>query len=247
MPFQPNRTFLAVLSGSAVFAVALPLIIFLGARVLNNSNGQYQQQQQQQQQQNYYDQQYAQRCGWWQWGCRDNYQYNQNNSRDDERVNATPWWWPWSEDERRRDPEDAANPTLVVIYLWTLVLLASVVYYGARTVRDFRDLVGLMVAFAMLANFSMVSMLFLGSLEGGVMDDGRVIEEQGFYGQFGVLLFLTNFFVAVFAVTWFVLTRRMIQDQATTKVNVGPEDYMRSTEVPTASSQAEEGKSSGWS
>jgi hypothetical protein len=233
---EPNRTFLSVLAGSTVFTTAFPLIVFVGARIANRNGYNYNQEQQQNgQQQQYYDNQYNNDgCRWWQWGCRDNYNYNENNSHDDERDNALPWWWLWSEDERRRDPEDAANPTLVVIYLWTLIMMIGLCYYAYKTVTEYRDLVGLSVSFLMLTNFAIVSMLYLGGLEGGVQDDGRVIEEQGFYGQFGVLLFLTNFFAAVYGATWFYLTRRMIHHASTTTVLVTPDDYMKSSSSPSS-------------
>lgn len=226
--FQPNAKFLKVLYGSAMVVFVVPLLIFGVARVTHGNENQ--QNDDQDEDNNYnnqgqYDNQQNGGCRWWQWGCNDNYQYEQNDSRDEE-ENALPWWWPWSEDERRREAEDMASPTLVVIYLWTLLMVGGILFYAYKTVKDLRDMVGLAVSLLMLANFAFISCLYLGSLEGAVQDDGRVIEEQGFYGQFGVLLYLTNLFATIFGVAWFFIIRSMVNDQHTTKVNVTPSDYM---------------------
>lgn len=61
-------------------------------------------------------------------------------------------------------------------------------------------------------------------------DDGRIIEEQGFYGQFGVLLYLTNLCACIFGVVWFFIIRNMVNDQHTTKVSVSPSDYLKAEE-----------------
>jgi len=229
MAFQPGAKYLQILYGSAMAVFFLPLIIFSWARLSNggnqdgdddndnNNDGQNQ---------NNYDNNNQRSCKWWQWSCSDNYNYDENGNGDEE-ENALPWWWMWSEDERRRDPEDMTNPTLIVIYIWTILLLAFILYYAYKTVKEYRDMVGLSVSFLMLANFSFVSMLYLGSLEGAIEDDGRVIEEQGFYGQFGVMLYLTNVLATIFGVVWFILTRSMVHDQHTTKVDVTPSDYLK--------------------
>ena len=176
MVFQPNRKFLSVLYGSALGAFCLPLLIFAGARLTHRENGQeqdYNQQQQQQQQQYNYNndnnnqqQQQQQACRWWQWGCTDNYQYNNNQQQQqgshDEGQDALPWWWPWAEDEHRRDPEDQVNPTLVIIYLWTLLIMCGILFYAYKTVKDMRDMVGLAVSLLMLANCSFISTLYIG-------------------------------------------------------------------------------------
>lgn len=234
--FENNRKFLSVLYSTALVVFFLPLIIFTWARLThrnydenqqeqngynnnNNNNNNYDNNQQQQNNQG---------CRWWQWSCSDNYNYQENNgSGDNEQENALPWWWPWSEDERRRDAEDMVNPTLVVIYIWSTLLLVGILYYAYKTVKEMRDMLGLAVSMLMLANLSFISTLYLGSLEGGVEDDGRVIEEQGFYGQFGVLLFLTNTLTGLFGIIWFFIIRNMVNDQRTTKVDVAPSDYLK--------------------
>ena len=73
-------------------------------------------------------------------------------------------------------------------------------------------------------------------MEGAVQDDGRIIEEQGFYGQFGVLLYLTNFLFGMFGVIWFFIIRSMVNDQHTTKLTVSPSDYLRTSDNDSSSS-----------
>mmetsp|Transcript_3939 Transcript_3939/g.7849 ORF Transcript_3939/g.7849 Transcript_3939/m.7849 type:complete len:250 (+) Transcript_3939:33-782(+) len=245
MAFQPGVKYLQILYGSAMVVFFLPLIIFSWARFTNSGD---QEEDNNEQNQNNYDNNNnnnnnnnQQACKWWQWSCSDNYNnYDENGNRDEE-ENALPWWWMWSEDERRRDPEDQTNPTLIVIYIWTVLMLLFILFYAYKTVKEYRDMVGLSVSFLMLANFSFVSMLYLGSLEGAIEDDGRVIEEQGFYGQFGVLLYLTNVFATIFGVAWFILTRSMAIEQHTTKVDVSPSDYLKAEyEAPSVTVKAKE-------
>ena len=170
MVFQANAKFLSVLYGSAMVVFFMPLLIFSGARLTHQNDRDNEQGDEQnrynnnyngQQQQYNYNQQQQGNCRWWQWSCSDNYQYQENNSRD-EQDNALPWWWPWAEDERRRDPEDQANPTLVVIYIWTLLMLGGILFYAYKTVKDLRDMIGLAVSMLMLANCSFISMLYIG-------------------------------------------------------------------------------------
>ena len=94
MVFQPNAKFLSFLNGSAAAVFALPLLVFAFARLTHQSQDEQQQQQQQQNENNQYnnnqyDYNNQQRCRWWQWGCSDNYQYQQDGSRD-ERDNELP-------------------------------------------------------------------------------------------------------------------------------------------------------------
>jgi hypothetical protein len=222
MVFKPDQSFLKALYVSGSFVAFLPLIIFGGSRFMHRNGDE----EEDNYGQNQYDNNQQQNCRWWQWGCS-NYDENQQDENGDEDDNALPWWWLWSEDERRRDPEDMVNPTLVVIYLWTLVMMGGILFYAYKTVKDLRDMVGLAVSLLMLANFSFISMMYLGSLEGAVDDDGKAIEEQGFYGQFGVMLYLTNLLACIFAVGWFFMVRRMINDQHTTKVDFAQSDYMK--------------------
>jgi len=169
-------------------------------------------------------------CTWYKWwGCNNNYNYNEQQQEEDE--NSAPWWWVWGNRERRRDDE-SASPALVFIYIWSLLLFASVFVYGYRSFRfggddNLKTVVGALVIFA---NYSFLSMFFLGGLEGGVQADGPELDENGFYGQFGVLMFMTYFFWFVFSTTFATIFYRRNAKSNVTAIDIEPTDYMTYSE-----------------
>eukprot|EP00522_Entomoneis_paludosa_P005753 CAMPEP_0172456044 /NCGR_PEP_ID=MMETSP1065-20121228/13858_1 /TAXON_ID=265537 /ORGANISM="Amphiprora paludosa, Strain CCMP125" /LENGTH=247 /DNA_ID=CAMNT_0013208661 /DNA_START=64 /DNA_END=807 /DNA_ORIENTATION=+ len=221
--------FLLTWSIASLLTFGLPMIVFGGAR-LANSEDEYEQAQNAQNQYNNYNAANAQAaynnrnynsgCGWWQWGCDEDYQPQNAN----EEENHAPWWWMWSEDERRED--GAVSPTVIVIYVWHLIMLWAITLYGRRSVVGGGSLYGVSATCLMFANYSFISMLFLGGLEGAIFDDARILDENGWYGQFGVLLYMTMFTSVIFGICYFFAFRRLASEKEITKVDVAPSDYM---------------------
>ena len=208
--------------GSAVTTVALPMIIFMGARLANDADGN----QEGQQQNNYNYKNYG--CKWYQLQCRRtryNY-YNGNNANEqqgEERDDGLPWWWLWAHDDARREEE--TNPTMVFTYVWSIILFSGLIFYGYRAYSRGSDLSGVVASLVVFANFSFLSMMFLGGLEGGVQADGPEIEEDGFYGQLGVLMYMTSFLWTIFAVVFAIVLYRKNSQRGITQLEYGESDY----------------------
>jgi predicted permease len=135
----------------------------------------------------------------------------------------------WANEEQRRD--DNSNPTLVVVYLWSVVVFAGLVFYGHRAYTNRHDMSNVITAFIMFANVAFVSMMFLGGLEGGVQAEGPEIEEDGFYGQVGVLMFMTYLFWTIFSLVFAFMCYRHSKQWNTNHVEVDPKDYYTAPEV----------------
>lgn len=227
--------FLLIWSIASIATFAVPVFIFGGAR-LANSDSAYEQQAQAAKYQQYnaenaamaqyrngaYDQEPREDegCEWWQWGCDS----AADRSSWQAQTNHAPWWWLWSEDDQRK--EGVTAPTVIVIYVWHLVLLWALTIYGRRSVVGGGSLYGVSALCLMFANYSFISMLFLGGLEGAIFDDAAQLGANGWYGQTGVLLYMTNMLSVVFGLVYFFGFRRLAADKEITKVDVTPADYM---------------------
>eukprot|EP00527_Entomoneis_sp_CCMP2396_P002630 CAMPEP_0198139976 /NCGR_PEP_ID=MMETSP1443-20131203/3197_1 /TAXON_ID=186043 /ORGANISM="Entomoneis sp., Strain CCMP2396" /LENGTH=249 /DNA_ID=CAMNT_0043802273 /DNA_START=88 /DNA_END=837 /DNA_ORIENTATION=+ len=223
--------FLLTWSIASLLTLGVPMVVFGGARLANTEDD-YEQASSssnnaQEQYQNYQASQaynggsgYSSDCGWWQWGCDGGYAAKNNQ----EVENHAPWWWMWTEDERREDGQ--ISPTIIIIYVWHLIMLWAITVYGRRSVIGGGSLYGVSATCLMFANYSFISMLFLGGLEGGIYDDATILDENGWYGQFGVLLYMTNFASVVFGISYFFGFRRLASEREITKITVAPSDYM---------------------
>lgn len=220
---------------SAALSVFLPLFTFTISRIANDQDNAYERNanennnnQGANNNNNQYNNFYTQdQCKWWQWGCRDMYNSNYANQEQQQQAedeNELPWWWLWAEDERR--PDDAPNPTLIVIYIWSLLLFAFLVYYGYRVkMNNSFDKSAIIMSLIVFAHLCAFGMLFIGGLEGAVLDEGPELDSHGFYGQFGVLVFTTYFWCCLFSVVFAYLIRRMASSSATTKIDISMDDY----------------------
>ena len=177
------------------------------------------------------------RCRWWQWGCSNYYNEDgEQQQQDDGEERSTPWWWFFgSEEERReREEEGRAGPALVFTYVWSLIVFCCILAFGCREIASARhggsggDVSRVVVALVVYANFAFVTMLLIGGLEGGVQTEGRELEEQGFYAQFAVMMFLSNLFCLIFSVVFaIILTVRARRASSSTaeKIDVDESDY----------------------
>jgi hypothetical protein len=245
---------------SAAVVVILPLIVFGSSRLQNDHgeyNSYYQQNQDGAQQEYYYR---YQKCAWYQFGCSDWYNPcyqqnsvwnrnngqdggNQNNNNNEQcrqmmeqqdqngqgngsygyNMNSKPWWYLWAEDERRTEQ--------VVIYLWTLCMIGFMLLHGHKTIVFNANLDALSASLFIFTNCSFLAMLYLGALTGGIEDDGEAMISFGWYGQFGVLLYMTHLLCVAWGVAYFIIVRGMIlsrstTSRSTTKMDVTPSDYL---------------------
>lgn len=220
--------FLLTWSLASLLTFGVPMIIFGGARLAtrkgegqDDDEEQYNKYNAVQGQAAYNNQiNYKNDCYWWQWGCDDEYQ--PQNKQEEE--NHAPWWWMWSEDERRQEGE--VSPTIIIIYVWHVVLLLGLTIYGRRAVVGGGSLYGVSATCLMFANYSFISMLFLGGLQGAILDDASILDENGWYGQLGVLLYMTEFTSLFFGLCYFFAFRRLAAEKEITRLEVAPSDYM---------------------
>ncbi len=80
-------------------------------------------------------------------------------------------------------------------------------------------------ALVIFLQFSFLSMFFLGGMVGGVESAGKELEENGFYGQFTVLMFMTSLFWTMFSLVFAFVVRRMARHAGVEVIEVGPSDY----------------------
>jgi Na+/H+ antiporter NhaC len=169
-------------------------------------------------------------CRWYQWGCSSNNNYNyqqQDGQRDgqNDEVRAPWWWWFASEEERRRrQEENRVNPSLILTYVWSLVLFCSIVYFGYTALRRNSDLYRVVVALLIYANLSFITMLLIGGLE-GVQTEGRELEEQGFYGQFPVMMYMSSFIWVLFSLIYAFIFYSRARRGEKTVIEVDESDY----------------------
>lgn len=87
-----------------------------------------------------------------------------------------------------------------------------------------------MTALAVFANLCFILMVLLQGMEGVVEAEGPQLEENGFCGQIGVLMFLTYLFWMIFSLAFLWTIRRLKSKEDTTVVEVEPYDYRASFE-----------------
>lgn len=218
----PTVTFFRVWFGSGIATVLLPLFIFSVARLANTQT------EEEQQQQAANGQYYAGPCKWYQFSCRRNngwyYQAEQRNDANRREENDMPWWWFGGEHR----PEDRANPALIFTYMWSLLVFAFILHYGYNAIREKREHIS-MTALAVFANLCFILMVLLQGMEGVVEADGPQLEEHGFYGQVGVLMFLTYSFWMIFSLVFIWTIRQRKRDEKSV-IEVEPYDYRASFE-----------------
>lgn len=152
-------------------------------------------------------------CHWYQLSC---YPYYINDSGQPVPTEGWyPGWfsgWSKSEDERAQMQEDGeTSGAMKFIYVWQMIMFLVLLAYGFVVVRQKRIVTGLLIALFMFTNMSFLSMWMLA--DGSIYTDGDMVQRLGFYGQFAVLVFMTNawyvFFGLIFLVVFGVRARRM--------------------------------------
>lgn len=215
-------TFFRVWFASGISTVLLPLLVFIIARLSNTYTNEEQQQQ-------VANNQYNAPCRWFQFRCKRRnawyYQADQINGADRREENAAPWWWLGGE----RRPEDRSNPALLFAYLWSIVIYVFILHYGYNAMLDKREHVAI-TALAVFANLCFILMVLLQGMDGVVESEGPQLEENGFYGQIGVLMFLTYSCWMIFSLTFLWMIRRQKSKENTTIIEVEPYDYRASFE-----------------
>jgi hypothetical protein len=82
-------------------------------------------------------------------------------------------------------------------------MFAAIIIYGVIVIRQNRIVSGLIVALVVFANMSFLSMWMLA--DGSIITDGEYVQQTGFYGQFPVLMFITNAWYVAFGMIFTII------------------------------------------
>lgn len=168
----------------------------------NNNNG------------NYY--QYRE-CFWSNWSCRkQQYEYAMmDGSGDGENGGVTiPNWYiflggqteemrRWTEENTGRGGTQAESTGAEkFVYSWTLIMFLALVGYGAYALHKRQPTTAIVVFLLIFAQFCLLQLILLA--QGVISTDDRDLEDSvyGWYGQIGVLLAYTNFWIILFCVVF---------------------------------------------
>ena len=187
-------------------------------------------------------------CKWWQLNCFP-YYINENGEPQPEAGWYPSWFsgWTISEEEREQMLENGeTSPVMHFIYAWQIIMFLAILIYGFFVIRQNRIVTGLVVALVVFANMCFLSMWMLA--DGSIITDGEYVQQTGFYGQFSVLMFITNawyvIFGIIFAVIFSIRGHNMHDPNATpakesTKDGITTE-YKAMDEAPSASDAQQE-------
>jgi hypothetical protein len=137
-------------------------------------------------------------CWWYQWNCQ-SYYTNGNG----EGVWIPNWYSGWytSEEELARANENGESPgALKFVFAWQMLMFLAILGYGFSVIRNSKPSSGLFGILLVWANVSFLSMWMLAS--GVIQTDGDLLELVGFYGQFSVLMFITDFWYTLFGLVF---------------------------------------------
>lgn len=143
-------------------------------------------------------------CKWYQFGCSSFYVDENGNARDDQ-GGIPSWYSGWGQSEQQREDavENGQTPTgLRFVYLWQLAMFIGILFYGYNTISHRKSTSSLVAVLLIWANFNFLSMWMLAN--GAIAVDGRGLEMSGFYGQFSVLMFMTDFWYTMFGIIFMV-------------------------------------------
>lgn len=173
-------------------------------------------------------------CHWWNWRCESvwvnengEYVQQEENNNDNNYNNngysayAPRWFSGWGgynggSGDRGASRDGGASragssASLKFVYAWQLVLFLGLLVYGtlmmvkvARGASRPLALQSLLILTFLWMNFSFLSMWMLAN--GAILTGGRQIEENGgFYTQFSVLMFMTDFWYTLWGLIFTIV------------------------------------------
>lgn len=88
------------------------------------------------------------------------------------------------------------SSAMIFVYVWQLIMFLIILAYGFIVIRQNRVVTGVSVALVVFTNMCFLCMWLLA--DGSIVTDGEYVQRTGFYGQFAVLMFITNAWYVVF-------------------------------------------------
>lgn len=158
-------------------------------------------------------------CPWWKINCFE--YYMDENGEPEVGAGWYPSWYSgWSVTEEQREEmlaEGITSPSKVFVYVWQILMFLVILGYGWVVIQNHRKGSGLMIALALFANMSFLSMWWLA--DGSIVTDTEYVQQTGFYGQFAVLMFITNAWYVLFGIvyTGVFLFRKKVMDEESEK------------------------------
>jgi len=144
-------------------------------------------------------------CKWYQFNC---FPYYINEKGEPEpSAGWYPAWfsgWTITEEEREEMMENGvASSALKFTYVWQIMMFVVILAYGYKVIKQNRVVTGVTVALVLFTNMCFLGMWMLA--DGSIVTDGEYVQKTGFYGQFAVLMFITNAWYVIFGIVFSVM------------------------------------------
>ena len=215
-----RRCFVASWFALGALVWVLPLVCFVHSRLTNHLPDDYAQRP------SYYSNRgnnYNDDLGWGSYfGQQDDDDVRWKNYRDNNcswlfgceyqahaRAQAPKWWIGSDETAESSAPLRAA---LSLVYIGSSVMFAGIVYFGYQAsllvrYEQYYNLDPILPVLLVFAFFSLLVMVLIGCVGGMVDTAGKEFLQHGWFGQIGVLLFVTAFLWIAFSVLFMVLIK----------------------------------------
>lgn len=124
-----------------------------------------------------------------------NYEQYVNNQ-----ANGQPYWYNnkyfQGNTYGRQQDEYSTSSSLKFVYVWQMIMFAGIVSYGYKIIHTHSSPAMLIGGLIVWFQFNFLAMFLLS--DGSIITEEEVIRLTGFYGQFSVLMFMTNAWYAVY-------------------------------------------------
>ena len=161
-------------------------------------------------------------CGWWNWACKKRQYYYatmQENNNGEYREQLPGWYIVfggvddsdemrrWKEEntgQRAEEGQQRSEGGMKFVYALTLIMFVALVAYGVLTIGKRQSRGNLMVFLAVTCFVAFTNLIMAAN--GAISNDDRDLENSyyGWYGQMGVLLVYTDFWIMLFSFGYLV-------------------------------------------
>lgn len=124
-----------------------------------------------------------------------------------------PRWWIGSDDSY--ELSTPLRAALCLVYIGSSIMFAGILYFGHQTVKlvrnhRFQKLDPLLPVLLVFGLFSLLTMILISCVGGMVDTSGKEFLQYGWYGQTGILLYVTAFFWIIFSVIFFMVIKSRV-------------------------------------
>jgi len=126
---------------------------------------------------------------------------------------SVPVWFSAISEQASSADSDEPTKMLLFIYFWTIGFLLYMIVVVRQISVSGASVSESCVPFLMLTAYSFAGMLFLGGLTGAIRDEGALVAEHGWYGQTGVLLYMTYLCSFVLGLVFFFFSKHLAGEE----------------------------------